>query len=546
MDRWNTLYNSLLDGDSLLDDTSIGSSKISCNQSTTSDMLSLQGGSLVEETSIEERSVLWNGNSFTDPDDLCDSAKRIPGAQAAKELLWETQASCLRTKGEAQEMMEEQYHGAMDRWNDLYKFFRGKSSYQSTTSDMLSLQGSLVEERSIVCTGNNSFTDPDDNNMCHSKQGIPGAEAAKELLWEIQASWRRAKGEAQESIAEFFSEEEQEKRAAQQSKSVKEFKEVGKACKAAVMACGDHADALLAFLLSERRDTTARNDLDITESLTQDYTVMESDGSVITHSKRHVLQWTDDDSTVEVIPRDVKPEIDPEGDDVYLVPLESSHSFGHDETSAEEGRDDPETNYTAPATDIEFIDDFTRSESADDRTPADFPAFASESEESGLDFKQPLSDTLSQDERNINPFTDRGRMVRGNNVQGKIENIGALQRRAGPRIRNTGAAEESVTTQPKSNLSGKRRKDASKSEANDNFDFSEDQIAKLAMTAIAKAEIQRASISDPSKSVIDPYQSHHSRTGVRSYGVIQNPIQHIDLVNSEELIDLTMYDDSNE
>jgi hypothetical protein len=515
-------------------------------------MLSIQR-SLVDERSIEERSIVWNGNSFTDPDDLCHSGRGIPGAQAAKELIWESQASCMRAKGEAQEMMEEQYHGTMDRWNDLYKSFLGKSSFvsskqsgnRSATSDMLTIQGSLVEERSIVWNGNSSFTDPDD--LCHSKRGIPGAEAVKDFLWEVQMSCMRAKSEAQEMIEEFFSEEEQEKRGAKQSKCVKEFKEVGKACKAAVMASGDHADAFLAFLLSERKDINVRIDL---ESLPQDYYVTESNGTVTTNSVERTLQWKDDDRTAEVFPSYVDPEIDRECDDVYLIPL-NNDSFDQGESAAEEGRDDPETNYTTLATDIEFIDDFTSFESANDRTPAHFPAFASDSEESGLDFKQPLSATLSQDERNINLFKDRGRMVSGNTVQGKIENIAALQRRAAPKITHTGPAEKYVATEPKSNLSGNRRRSAShvpESEAIDNFDLSEDQISKLAMTAIAKARLKKASMTDPSKSVIDPYKSHHSRTDGRSYGVIryENPIQHINLANSQEPIDLTMYDDSNE
>jgi hypothetical protein len=548
MDRWSGL------DDPFLDEYSFVSSKQSGNRSSTFDMLSLQG-SLVEERSIEERSNLWNGNSsFADPDGLCHSARGIPGAEAAKELLWEVQASCLRAKGEAQEMIEEQYRGAVDRWSGLYKSFFGESSFVSskqsgnlsTTSDMLIIRGSLVEERSIeersiVKSGNNSFTDPDD--LCHSERGIPGAEAAKELLWEVHASCLRAKGEAEETIAEFFSDEEKEKRAAQQLKSVEEFKEVGKAYKAAIMACGDHADAFLAFLLSERMDIHVRNDLDITETLTQDYAVTESDGTVTMHSVKHVLQWKDDDdATVEVFPSQC--------DDVYLIPMENNNGLGQGENAAEEDRDDPETNDTT-----QFIDDLTSFDSANDRTPAYFPAFASESEESGLDFKQPLSDTLSQDERNIAPFADRGRMVGGNNTskRGQIENI-AL-RRAAPMSRDTGSVEESVATQPKSNRSAgyRRRLSArrvSKSEANDDFDFSSDQIGVLAMAAIAKARLPKASISisDPSKSVIDPYRSHNSRTGGRNYGVItnENPIQHINLVDSHEPIDLTMYDDSNE
>jgi hypothetical protein len=259
---------------------------------------------------------------------------------------------------------------------------------------------------------------------------------------------------------------------------------------------------------------------------------------------------------MRVFPSYVNPEIDPERDDFYMISIEKHNSFDQGETLAEEGRDDPETNFTTLATDIEFVDYVTSFESASDRTPADFPAFASESEESGLDFKQPLSSTLSQDERNVAPLTDRGRTVRGNTEHGKLEDIAALLRRAAPMRSHTGPTEESVATQRKSNLSGNRRRSAghvSNYEANDNFDFSEDQSGKLAMAAVAKARLekakarlQKASIRDPSKSVIDPYRSHHSRTGGRSYGVIryENPIQHINLVNSQELIDLTMYDDS--
>jgi hypothetical protein len=516
MDRWIGLYKYFFGQSSFV------SFKQSGDLSTTSDKTIVQG-SFVEERSIEERNFVWNAiNSVTDLDDMCNSERGILGAKAAKKLLWEVHASCLRAKGEAQEMIEAQRQCTMDRWNGLYKSFVDKSSYvsskksgdQFTTFDIPIILGSFVEkrgieERIIVWNGNNSVTDADD--LCNSERGIPGAETAKELLWEVQASCLRAKGEAQETIEEFFSEEEKEKRAAQQLKSVKEFKEVGKACKAAVMASGDHADAFLAYMLSER---------------------------------------------MRVFPSYVNPEIDPERDDFYMISIEKHNSFDQGETLAEEGRDDPETNFTTLATDIEFVDYVTSFESASDRTPADFPAFASESEESGLDFKQPLSSTLSQDERNVAPLTDRGRTVRGNTEHGKLEDIAALLRRAAPMRSHTGPTEESVATQRKSNLSGNRRRSAghvSNYEANDNFDFSEDQSGKLAMAAVAKARLekakarlQKASIRDPSKSVIDPYRSHHSRTGGRSYGVIryENPIQHINLVNSQELIDLTMYDDS--
>ena len=361
-----------------------------------------------------------------------------------------------------------------------------------------------------------------------------------DLIWQSQAVCWRTRREIQKVIERYWSEEEQKKRYQQKKLVIKEavmhHKTIIRTLTSAVTNCGDQIDAFLAFLYNEpiEIEVPPEDDLTMLETLTDELTYTDVDGTVVRRSRTHVIGWNDDDTAIEVSQSFVSP--DHYADGVYLIPIErlKSQESLQDESSFE-GRDDPETDYALLGSDgVDLANSMTGPASGR------APAIIYESEEdSVLDYRRGLLHSLTDDENYTAPHSKPFDDQRIDSMSSSSVHRDVAQNQFKPTVEALDKDDEEQTRvqlRGSSKVGCKTIIDLSENMAREIIDLSE-EIARAAVIDLSKPGM--------TKSVIDPYRTLHLKKNGRNYGVVRNdPVDtHSDLTTSQQQshIDLTMY-----